>query len=175
MAPPLAIPIVSSALGAVGSFIGMNQQAKKQRAYERWIKKQQGKLDAWYGKESNTDYIDTAEGQSQYQGLRRMLKENTNRVDNTLIKTGATAESNLAAKEQANETLADATSQMAAQGTQRKNYLTSVYQNQSAKLRGLKSGNMQAGIEGGGNLASNGMGVLSNGLQSLFTELKTRK
>jgi hypothetical protein len=173
-------PITGLAIGTTvfnlgASLFGKSQQAKAQRKYNRWLDGQQTKLDAWYNQEKNTKYMDTAEGQSTYNGLRRLLRENDQRVDNTLVKTGATTEAKLAQKEKAQETMASATSQMAAQDTVRKQNLTNQYQNQSNSLRAMRAGNMQGSISGASNTADNAMGALSGGLQTIFTGLASAK
>ena len=172
---PLLIPAISTGISLKSAFSGKNKQAREQRRYNNWLNNQQRKLDNWYRKENNIDFIDTASGQSQYNGLKRMLKENNERVDNTLVKTGATTESQLAAKEQAHNTLAEATNQMAAQDTHRKQYLSNTYMSQNNVLRGLRGDNYRAAIDGGANTADNGMSSLGNGLSSLFDSLSTLK
>lgn len=173
---PLTIAAIgTTGINLVSGLLGKSAQAKKQRKHNQWLDNQQTQLDAWYNKEKNTKYLDTAEGQGIYQGMRRLLKENGNRVDNTLVKTGGTTESRLAANEQANQTLASTASNMAATDTTRKQNLNSQYQGQSGQLRSLRGSNMQSDIAGSANTSANALGALSGGLQTIFSGLASAK
>ena len=111
--------LISAGVGIAGGTIGKAQEASRRRSMDKWIDKQSAEAKAYYDRESNTDMVDTAEGSSAVQGLRKMLRENNRRVDNSAIQTGATAESAIAAKEQANNTLSEGMSSIAALGGQR--------------------------------------------------------
>lgn len=171
-------------LGA--SIYGKHREAKERRRLNRFINQQSENLENWYRKESNTNYLDTAEGQSQYQGLRRMLRENTNRVDNSLVKAGGTAEAGVAARESAGKTVADATRQMAGMGTNRQMTLRNIYQGQKNSYDAMKMGAMQGKADAWSTFANNAGGVASSwmgvgaesgeaGWGDLFSSLKKRK
>lgn len=158
--------ITSAAAGIGGGIFAKNQEAKRRRSMNQWIDQQSAEAKSYFDRESNTDYVDTAEGSSAVQGLRKMLRENNNRVDNSSIQTGATHESKLAAKEQANDTLASGMSQIAALGGQRKNNLRQQYLTQKANLDGLKYQSMGAAANASGNVASNLFGMGTQALSS---------
>ena len=162
--------ILGTGIGAVQAGIGAYQQGQRQRKYDKWLDGQQTNLDKWYQKENSTQMLDTSEGQSAYQGLKRLLRDNSKRVDNSLVKTGGTAESALAQKQQTNNTLADGMSQISAQGTQRKSQLQNMYMQQNNYLRNMKANNMQASIEGSANMMANGGDTLAGGLANLFVK-----
>lgn len=156
--------LISAGVGIAGGISGKAQEAKRRRSMDKWIDKQSAEAKAYYDRESNTDMVDTAEGSSAVQGLRKMLRENNKRVDNSAIQTGATAESAIAAKEQANNTLSEGMSSIAALGGQRKQALRSQYMQQKSNLDGLKYQNMSGAADASGNMASNMFGL---GTQSL--------
>lgn len=168
-----ALALVGAGLGLAGSIFGKSKEARERRRLNRFIDTQSKNLDTWYKNESNLNYLDTAEGQSQYQGLKRMLRDNSKRVDNSLIKTGATAESNIAAKESINQTIGDATRQMAGMGTQRQMRLRDIYDNRKSQYDNMKMGMMQARADSWSTFANNaaetmgdwlGIGTESGGL-----------
>lgn len=158
----LLVAGIGTAVGIAGSIFGKSKEASQRRKMDKFVDTQSKNLESWYKKESNTGYLDTAEGSSQYQGLRNMLRENTNRVDESTVKTGGTAESNLAAKGSANKTLADGTRQMAAMGTQRQMTLRNIYQDQKNSYDQMKMGSMNAKADAWGAFAGNAGQVASN-------------
>lgn len=177
----MPLPLLAIAAGAstaidLGSAIfGKTRQAKKQRAYNRWLDRQQTKLDAWYNKEKNTKYLDTAEGSQVYNGMRKLLKDRSNMVDNSLVKTGGTTESKLAANQQANDTLSTTANSLAAQDTARKQHLSSQYNSQNGQIQNMRAGNMQAGIAGSSNTFNNAVSSLGGSMTSLFTEIASKR
>lgn len=169
---PMTIAAIGSTAINLGTAIyGKRKQAKEQRKYNQFLDSQQSKLDGWYAKEKATKYLDTADGQHIYQGMKRMLKENNNRVDNTLVKTGATAESSIAAKQQAQDSLASTASELASKDTAMKQDLNTQYQTQAGTLRSLRIGNMQSAIDGAKNTGDNAMGAMGGSLTSLFSSI----
>lgn len=175
MDPLTGLAIGTTVFNAGSALFGKSKQAKQQRKYNRWLDEQQTKLDAWYGKEKNTSYLDTAEGQNIYNGFRKLLKENDMRVDNSLVKTGGSTEAKLASKGKAQETMGNVAAQMSANDTVRKQQLDSQYISQRNHLQELRGGNMQGAITGASNTADNAMGALSGGLQTIFTSQAANK
>lgn len=171
MDPMTIAAIGSTAINLGTALFGSNKAAKRQKAYEKWIDKQQSQLDNWYNKEKNTKYLDTAEGSQIYNGMRNLLKERSNMVDNTLVKTGGTTEAKLAANEQAHQTLAKTAGNMAATDTARKEHLNTQYINQSDYFRKLRAGNHKAGIQGSTNTTNNALGALGGSITSIFESL----
>lgn len=153
-----------SVAGMIGGLMGKRQEAKRRRRMDRWIDSKQQEAKAFYDREANTDMLDTAEGASKMQALRKMLREQNKMVDNSVIQNGGTAESALAAKEQANAALGDGMAQIAALGGQRKDQLRGEYMAQKGNFDSMKFSNQQAAADASGNSASN---LLSLGGQSL--------
>lgn len=151
----LIVAGVGLAASLAGNAISKSKEAKEQRKIDAFLARRTREAEDFYRKESNTNYLDTAEGQSQYQALRRMLRENANRVDNSVVKTGATAESQVAAKASAGRSAAEGAAGMAAAGTKRKDNLRRDYMAQMAGLDQANMSRMQARAESWSNMASN--------------------
>ena len=151
----LIVAGVGLAASLIGSAVAKKKEADQQRKMDAFLARRTREAGDFYRKESNTNYLDTAEGQSQYQALRRMLRENTNRVDNSVVKTGASAESQVAAKASAGRSAAEGAAGMAAAGTRRKDSLRRDYMTQMAGLDQTNMSRMQARAESWSNMASN--------------------
>lgn len=181
----LIVAGVGLAASVAGNAISKSKEAKEQRKIDAFLAKRTQEAENFYRKESNTNYLDTAEGQSQYQALRRMLRENATRVDNSVVKTGASAESRVAAKASAGRSAAEGASGMAAAGTRRKDNLRRDYMAQMAGLDKSNMDRMQARAESWSNMASNAselggkfidMGAEDkDGWSALFDKLKKNK
>lgn len=184
----LIVAGVGLAASLIGSAVSKSKEAKEQRKIDAFLAKRSREAEDFYRKESSTNYLDTAEGQSQHQALRRMLRENANRVDNSVVKTGASAESQVAAKESAGKIAAEGAANMAAAGTARKDNLRRDYMAQRAGLDQANMGRMQARAESWSNVASNAAGLATDfiglgsesgkdgeGWSELFSKLKKNK
>lgn len=151
----LIVAGIGLATSVAGNAIAKSKEAKEQRKMDAFLARRTREAEDFYRKESNTNYLDTAEGQGQYQALRRMLRENSTRVDNSVVKSGATAESKVAAKASAGRSAAEGAAGMAAAGTRRKDNLRRDYMTQMAGLDQANMGRMQARAESWSNMASN--------------------
>lgn len=181
----LIVAGIGLAASVAGNAIAKSKEAKEQRKIDAFLAKRSREAEDFYRRESNTNYLDTAEGQSQYQALRRMLRENATRVDNSVVKTGASAESQVAAKASAGRSAAEGAAGMAAAGTRRKDSLRRDYMAQMAGLDQANMGRMQARAESWSNMASNAselggrfidMGAEDkDGWSDLFDKLKKNK
>lgn len=182
----LIVAGVGLATSLIGGAAAKRKEAREQRKMDAFLAKRAREAEDFYRKESNTNYLDTAEGQSQYQALRRMLRENANRVDNSVVKSGATAESKVAAKAAAGRSAAEGAAAMAAAGTKRKDNLRRDYMAQMAGLDSANMSRMQARAESWSNIASNastlggqfidlGAEDKDGGWAGLFDKLKKNK
>ena len=158
----LLVAGIGAGVGLIGSIAGKANEAKNRRKVDAFVDTQSKNLESWYKKESNTGYLDTAEGASQHKALKDMLRENTNRVDNSTVKTGGTAESAIAMREAAGKTVADGSRQMAAMGTQRQMTLRNIYQDQKNSYDQMKIGSMNAKADAWSTFANNAGQVASN-------------
>lgn len=173
--PTAAIYGGTALLNLGASIFGKSKEAKARRRFNDWIDSQSKKLESWYAKESSTDYLDTAEGRSAAEGLRRTLLETVDRNKEGAIKTGGSYEAQVASRESAFDSLGDAYRKLAGLGTQRKQNLQSMYLNQKNRLDSMRANNMvgQANAwstfanNAGSNLSSIISAAASNGLFDL--------
>lgn len=153
--PLPALAIGGALVGTGASIFGKHKEAQAQRKFDRWVSDQSNKLEAWYAKESNTDYLDTAEGKSISEGLKKTLKENSKRTKEGAIKTGGSHEAEVASKEQAYESLGDSFRKIAGMGTQRKENLRREYMGQKQNLDNLRMGRMKQEADSWSTFANN--------------------
>lgn len=173
------VGLIGLGVSAASSMYGMAKAGKERRSYNDWLDRQQREALDWYRKEYNTDYLDTAEGRSQHQMLKTLLKKNYKTIDNSAVKTGATAESNLANKEQSADTLAKATSNLAALGTRRKDSIRREYLSRKSHLDALRGENIQAQSQSWSNFASNagqlGSSIIEADASGAFKDIFKKK
>lgn len=155
---------VGAGVSLLASIYGKSREARERRRLNRFIDQQSADLSDWFRKESGTQVLDTAEGQSLYQGLRRTMRDSINRVDNRLVRGGGTAESRVASQQAMGETLAGATRQMAGIGTQRRNQLMNVYQTRKDRLNAMRMGSMQGQADAWSTFANNAASSLGDWL-----------
>ncbi|MFR9542132.1 MAG: hypothetical protein SNG14_03205 [Rikenellaceae bacterium] len=129
--------IISSAIGAVGSIVGGITASKAAKsAYESQvanIEEQQDKNQDWYDRRYNEDSTQRADAQAILTQTQDTLRSSNRSAAGSAAVNGGTEESVAAAKAAANKTLADATSQIAVAGEQRKDSIESTYlQNDNA-------------------------------------------
>ncbi len=129
--------MISSAVGAIGNIVGgiaASRAAKKAyKAQVANIKSQQQKNQNWYDRRYNEDSTQRADAQAILTQTQDTLRSSNRAAAGSAAVMGGTEESVAAAKAGANKTLADATSQIAVAGEQRKDNIESQYmQNDSA-------------------------------------------
>ena len=161
--------ITAAAIGAIGagaslasSIYGKYKEAQARNKYEDWINKQSKKLDSWYAKESNTDFLDTAEGRSTASGLKKTLTANLKNQKEGAIKTGGSHEAEVADKGNAFESLGDSYRKLAGLGSQRKANLRSMYMNQKGQYDAALGGTMQGEANAFSTFANNAGGSISD-------------
>lgn len=158
--------LIGAGIGVGGSILGKFKEADARNKYEDWVDKQSEKLESWYAKESGTDYLDTAEGRSAASGLRKTLKENTEKSEEGAIKTGGSHESDVATRDQVFESLGDSYRKIAGLGTQRKANLRNIYENRKGQLDSQKANTMQGKAESWGTFANNAGGTIGNWIKT---------
>jgi hypothetical protein len=109
-----AILTVASLLGQAFGNIKSGQEANKQ---QKFLDKRRAELDDMFNKDYNTPYIQSEQAQSALSSLRNNIDKYQKRTLNRAAITGGSDESQVAANQGANETLASATSDIAGQGT----------------------------------------------------------
>ena len=109
----LAGSVASSLIGGA-SARKKAQKAEKEASYRKSAEK------AWYDKEYNTDYLDTAAGQNLMRRAQEVQDSYVRKADGAAAVGGGTASSVAQAKESANKAMGDTIANIAAKDTSRK-------------------------------------------------------
>lgn len=102
------------------SLIGGASARKKAQKAEAEANYRKSAEKAWYDKEYNTDYLDTAAGQNLMRRAQEVQDNYVRKADGAAAVGGGTASSAAQAKESANEAMGDTIANIAANDTSRK-------------------------------------------------------
>ena len=160
--------------GNVGSAIfGGSKAAKANKQAGRLIEQQQDENQAWFDRRYNEDYSQTAEAQNLMNYAREQAEKLFKRAEGAAAVTGATEESVARAKQSANDMLAQTASNIAAQGTARKDAIEQQYLNTKNSLTEKQVDNLKQkaqNITTAAGQASSAFGsILPSALDKLFT------
>ena len=167
---------IGAGIGAIGSIgsaiIGGNAASKAAKQANRLIQQQQKDNQAWYDRRYNEDYSQTAEAQNLMNYAREQAERQFKRAEGAAVVAGATDESVARAKQSANEMLGQTASNIAAQGTARKDAIDQQYLNTKNSLTQQQVQNLQQkaqNITAAAGQASSAFGsVLTPSLDRLF-------
>lgn len=119
--------IAGAALGAVSSIAGSVAAKKQAKKAEAQLEAQKKQNEDWYNRRYNEDYTQTAEAQRAITLAREEAQRQLAAARGRQAVMGGTEESVAATQEAVNRGLADTMSQIAAQGTARKDAIESAY------------------------------------------------
>lgn len=167
---------IGAGIGAIGSIgsaiIGGNAASKAAKQANKLIQQQQRDNQAWYDRRYNEDYSQTAEAQNLMNYAREQAERQFKRAEGAAAVAGATDESVARAKQSANEMLGQTASNIAAQGTARKDAIEQQYLNTKNSLTQQQVQNLQQkaqNISAAAGQASSAFGsVLTPSLDRLF-------
>lgn len=126
--------IAGAALGAVTSIAGSFAAKKQARKAEAQLAQQKKQNEDWYNRRYNEDYTQTAEAQRALTLAREEAQRQLAAARGRQAVMGGTEESVAATQEAVNKGLADTMSQIAAQGTARKDAVESTYLNKKDSI-----------------------------------------
>lgn len=130
--------------GRVGSAIfGGSKASKAAKEANKLIERQQKENQAWYDRRYHEDYSQTAEAQNLMNYAREQAEKQFRRAEGAAAVAGATDESVARAKQSANEMLSQTASNIAAQGTARKDAIEQQYLNTKNALTEQQVANLQ--------------------------------
>lgn len=155
---------IGSIAGGIGSAMAANKQAKLAQQQQA---RAEAQLKSWYNSEMNTNILDRADTLSMLKRYRDAMEEQGEKYQTNAIKGGASEEAKIAYAQAANRGYADAISQIAAQGQQRKDRVSDVYMQGMMDIYNQKA---NAHLESGkqmGNSIMGAVGGLSNVLSSI--------
>ena len=130
---------IGSGLASVYGAIKGNQNRKEA---EKLYDKQFQELEDWRNAEQATDYLQRADSQDILRQVAEQNEEFLKGMSNDAIRSGATAESKVAAAQKANENYARVASSLAAQGQQHKDNVEQMYRQGQQNREAMKIANL---------------------------------
>lgn len=143
----MSLAAIGAGLGIAGSvasaIFGGSKAAKAANEANRLIERQQEDNQAWFDRRYNEDYSQTAEAQNLMNYAREQAEKQFKRAEGAAAVTGATEESIARAKQSANDMLSQTASNIAAQGTARKDSIEQQFLNTKSALTEQQVSNLQ--------------------------------
>lgn len=135
--------IIGGIIGGVGSavagIVGGNATRKAANRNARLLAEAENDAKDWYEKEYNASFLDRSDARAAIAQTRELLNERYKAAEGAAAVTGATDESLARQKAAANQTLADVTSNIAAQADAHKDAVRANYENQQANFLAQKT------------------------------------
>lgn len=128
--------IIGAGLGAVGSIFGGISASKAMKKVKRNLEEQQRENKDWYARRYNEDATERADAQRVLAKTEEMIRDRNRQAAGTQAVTGGTEESVAATKAANARATAEAASQIAVAGEQRKDQVEAAYQQRDAQLQG---------------------------------------
>lgn len=165
--------IISGVGSAVAGIVGGNATRKAANRNQRLIDEAQNESKAWYEKEYNANFLDRSDARAAIAKTREMLNDRYKQAEASAAVTGATEESVARQKRDANEALAEVTSNIAERADAYKDAVRANYEAQQDAIRNQKIGvnNQKAAAtaQAAGGLA-NAAGSLGEALDGVTGE-----
>ena len=155
--------IIGGAAGALGGIFGGISKNKMLKRMRNMINEQKRENQNWYDRRYNEDATQRADAQAILTHTADMIRQRNKSAAGTAAVMGGTDESVAATKEANAQALADATSQIAAAGEQRKDQIENQYLNRKNELD-EKLRELQGQKLNGWDMASNAIGGAVSGL-----------
>lgn len=126
--------LVGAGLSAVGGIFGGISASKAMKKVKKNIEAQKQANQNWYDRRYNEDATQRADAQRILTKTEESIRSRNRQAAGTQAVMGGTEESVAAAKAANNQALAEAASQIAANGEARKDQIEQTYQQNDAKL-----------------------------------------
>lgn len=157
------LPILTTAVGLAGQAFGLNQSAQANKKAENYLQSRMNALSSKFSTDYYQDFLDTEAARSTMNRLNTQFKDMAQNIKGTSA-AGSTAEAEIAQKDNLQQRYADAVSNLAGMGTQRKDALLARYQANMGNLENQKMGILQNKAQNwstfGGNVGQAADGVL---------------
>jgi hypothetical protein len=150
---------ILAGVSALGSLYGSMRSAGANRNVTGFLNKRQSDLDAWYNREYNTNYLDTAEAKSTMQLLREQMRDQMKKVDQNSAIRGASDEARVAMADKLQENVGQNMTRLAGYGTRRKDMISRDYQRQKSYLDVLEAQDLQRKADQWSNFMNNSMNL----------------
>ncbi len=152
------IGAITAGLGLASSIYGGIKSAQANKEMQNNINNQQAQADSFYNNRVNRDFMETNAAKGIVEELRKRYQEQAKTIDSNSAATGGTAEGNIAAKTELNDSYNSAMRGVAGEATNYQDRGEMIHQSQ---LSDLAQQRMQLSGMKGQN-ASNLMGVGEN-------------
>lgn len=157
------IPALIGAAISLGAGIYGGIKASKQRKeYDNKLGQTQADNEAWFKSNYYQDYTQRADSQNLLRNLRNTLDRENKRTAGVAAITGATPEAQAAAKQQANNVIAETYGNLGALGQQYKDSVMNQYLQRKDAYNQMGLANIDAKAQSGENLMYNSMKSLGN-------------
>ena len=124
----------------MAGIVGGNATRKAANRNQRLIDEAQNESKAWYEKEYNANFLDRSDARAAIAKTREMLNDRYKQAEASAAVTGATEESIARQKRDANEALAEVTSNIAERADAYKDAVRANYEAQQDAIRNQKIG-----------------------------------
>lgn len=132
--------IISGVGSAVAGIVGGNATRKAANRNQRLIQEAENESKAWYDKQYNANFLDRADARAAINQTREILNDRYKQAEASAAVTGATEESIARQKRDANEALAEVTSNIAERADAYKDAVRANYEAQQDAIRNQKIG-----------------------------------
>lgn len=157
--------LIGGALGAIGGIFGGISKNKMLKEQQRMIDGQKRENQDWYDRRYNEDSTQRADAQAMLTHTADLIRQRNQQAAGSAAVMGGTDESVAATKEANAKALADATSQIAVAGEQRKDKIEGQYMSRKdaldEQLRALRGQKVDAF-----GMVSNAIGGAADGFAS---------
>jgi DNA-binding helix-hairpin-helix protein with protein kinase domain len=159
----MIVPLLTTAAGLAGQAFGLAQSANANKKAESYLQSRMNSLSSKFTTDYYQDFLDTEGARSTMNRLNTQFKDMAQNIKGSAA-SGSTAEAEIAAKDNIQQRYADAVSNLAGMGTQRKDALLARYQGNMGNLENQKMGILQQKAANwstfGGNVGQASEGVL---------------
>lgn len=135
---PLTLAAISGGVNLLGSLFASSQSAKANNAAQRHLDRRISNVQGLFDQEQYGNSFNRADTQSALTRSRDGLRDIMKSTANNAVRTGATAEAQAAMKGQAGRSYSDLLGNILQAGQQRKDMMTSRYQQMLSGLEGQK-------------------------------------
>lgn len=164
---PAFIGAVTAGLGLASSVIGGIKAGQQRKKQQEALNNEKEVVENNYNKDYYQDYTQRSDNQMLLKNLKDNLMQTSKAEAGRAAVTGATPEAVAAAKQQSNDTLANATGQIAANGSAYKDNVMNRYMNQRQNLLSQQSNLNQQSAASWTNLMQGGLNVAAGSLGSM--------
>jgi len=154
--------LISSGVRLLGQGFGLAQSAKANKKAESYLQSRMNALSSRFSKDYYQDFLDTEAARSTMNRLNTQFKDMANNIKGQSA-SGSTAEAEIAAKDNIQQRYADAVSNLAGLGTQRKDSLQARFDANMGNLENQKMGILQQKAQNWSTFGQN-VGNASDGI-----------